>query len=210
MTGSLSGTDAMLDGDGLLLSVDVSSSKADVVNGGSGNDKIYGQSGSDILFGGTGDDYIDGGSHNDALRGGLGNDILIGGLGNDVMRGDGGLDTFVWNQWDTVSGAVATDYIMDFNKGSGTINRLEGDKLDLSDLLDSHNQNDLTSLLSVIQGGDGVHLFIREDNSATSSTQEIVLMNHTFDSLTGGSNTTTEQVLDYMLRNILVIDKPHG
>nr|WP_323969654.1 VCBS domain-containing protein [Aeromonas veronii] len=210
MTGSLSGTDAMLDGDGLLLSVDVSSSKADVVNGGSGNDKIYGQSGSDILFGGTGYDYIDGGSHNDALRGGLGNDILIGGLGNDVMRGDGGSDTFVWNQWDTVSGAVATDYIMDFNKGSGTINRLEGDKLDLSDLLDSHNQNDLTSLLSVIQGGDGVHLFIREDNSATSSTQEIVLMNHTFDSLTGGSNTTTEQVLDYMLRNILVIDKPHG
>uniref|UniRef100_UPI0025B6C2B8 choice-of-anchor K domain-containing protein n=1 Tax=Aeromonas caviae TaxID=648 RepID=UPI0025B6C2B8 len=210
MTGSLSGTDAMLDGDGLLLSVDVSSRQADVVNGGSGNDKIYGQSGSDILFGGTGDDYIDGGSHNDALRGGLGNDILIGGLGNDVMRGDGGLDTFVWNQWDTVSGAVATDYIMDFNKGSGTINRLEGDKLDLSDLLDSHNQNDLTSLLSVIQGGDGVHLFIREDNSATSSTQEIVLMNHTFDSLTGGSNTTTEQVLDYMLRNILVIDKPHG
>ncbi|KZW97666.1 hypothetical protein WM54_00005, partial [Aeromonas veronii] len=210
MTGSLSGTDAMLDGDGLLLSVDVSSSKADVVNGGSGNDKIYGQSGSDILFGGTGYDYIDGGSHNDALRGGLGNDILIGGLGNDIMRGDGGSDTFVWNQWDTVSGAVATDYIMDFNKGSGTINRLEGDKLDLSDLLDSHNQNDLTSLLSVIQGGDGVHLFIREDNSVTSSTQEIVLMNHTFDSLTGGSNTTTEQVLDYMLRNILVIDKPHG
>ncbi|MFU1547578.1 VCBS domain-containing protein, partial [Aeromonas veronii] len=210
MTGSLSGANAMLDGDGLLLSVDVSSSKADVVNGGSGNDKIYGQSGSDILFGHTGDDYIDGGSHNDALRGGLGNDILIGGLGNDVMRGDGGSDTFVWNQWDTVSGAVATDYIMDFNKGSGTINRLEGDKLDLSDLLDSHNQNDLTSLLSVIQGGDGVHLFIREDNSVTSSTQEIVLMNHTFDSLTGGSNTTTEQVLDYMLRNILVIDKPHG
>ncbi|MFM5285126.1 type I secretion C-terminal target domain-containing protein [Aeromonas veronii] len=210
MTGSLSGANAMLDGDGLLLSVDVSSSKADVINGGSGNDKIYGQSGSDILFGHTGDDYIDGGSHNDALRGGLGNDILIGGLGNDVMRGDGGSDTFVWNQWDTVSGAVATDYIMDFNKGSGTINRLEGDKLDLSDLLDSHNQNDLTSLLSVIQGGDGVHLFIREDNSVTSSTQEIVLMNHTFDSLTGGSNTTTEQVLDYMLRNILVIDKPHG
>ncbi|QDO74634.1 Ig-like domain-containing protein [Aeromonas caviae] len=210
MTGSLSGADAMLDGDGLLLSVDVSSSKADVVNGGSGNDKIYGQSGSDILFGGTGDDYIDGGSHNDGLRGGLGNDILIGGLGNDVMRGDGGSDTFVWNQGDTVSGSLTKDYIMDFNKGSGTINRLEGDKLDLSDLLDSHNQNDLTSLLSVIQGGDGVHLFIREDNSATSSTQEIVLMNHTFDSLTGGSNTTTEQVLDYMLRNILVIDKPHG
>ncbi|WP_110304314.1 choice-of-anchor K domain-containing protein [Aeromonas veronii] len=210
MTGSLSGTDAMLDGDGLLLSVDVSSSKADVVNGGSGNDKIYGQSGSDILFGGTGDDYIDGGSHNDALRGGLGNDILIGGLGNDVMRGDGGSDTFVWNQGDTVSGSLTKDYIMDFNKGSGTINRLEGDKLDLSDLLDhdgSHSTTDLKSLLSVFQDNEGVHLQVKESSTAPV-TQEIVLMNHTFDSLTGGSGTTANQVIDYMLtNNMLDIDK---
>ncbi|MFM5683030.1 choice-of-anchor K domain-containing protein, partial [Aeromonas veronii] len=210
MTGSLSGTDAMLDGDGLLLSVDVSSSKADVVNGGSGNDKIYGQSGSDILFGGTGDDYIDGGSHNDALRGGLGNDILIGGLGNDVMRGDGGSDTFVWNQGDTVSSSLTKDYIMDFNKGSGTINRLEGDKLDLSDLLDhdgSHSTNDLKSLLSVFQDNEGVHLQVKESSTAPV-TQEIVLMNHTFDSLTGGSGTTANQVIDYMLtNNMLDIDK---
>ncbi|WP_429058806.1 choice-of-anchor K domain-containing protein [Aeromonas jandaei] len=211
MTGSLSGTDAMLDGDGLLLSVDVSSRQADVVNGGSGNDKIYGQSGSDILFGGTGDDYIDGGSHNDALRGGLGNDILIGGLGNDVMRGDGGSDTFVWNKGDTVSGSLTKDYIMDFNKGSGSVNLSEGDKLDLRDLLDhdgSHNQNDLKSLLSVFQDNEGVHLQVKESSTA-SVTQEIVLMNHTFDSLTGGSATTSNQVIDYMLNNhMLDIDKP--
>ncbi|MFQ2532611.1 choice-of-anchor K domain-containing protein [Aeromonas caviae] len=203
MTGSLSGADAMLDGDGLLLSVDVSSSKADVVNGGSGNDKIYGQSGSDILFGGTGDDYIDGGSHNDGLRGGLGNDILIGGLGNDVMRGDGGSDTFVWNQGDTVSGSLTKDYIMDLNKGSGTINRLEEDKLDLSDLLDhdgSHSTTDLKSLLSVFQDNEGVHLQVKE-SSAAPVTQEIVLMNHTFDTLTGGSGTTANQVIDFMLQN---------
>uniref|UniRef100_UPI0012DFABA7 choice-of-anchor K domain-containing protein n=1 Tax=Aeromonas jandaei TaxID=650 RepID=UPI0012DFABA7 len=211
MTGSLSGSDAMLDGDGLLLSVDVSSRQADVVNGGSGNDKIYGQSGSDILFGGTGDDYIDGGSHNDALRGGLGNDILIGGLGNDVMRGDGGADTFVWNKGDTVSGSLTKDYIMDFNKGSGSVNLSEGDKLDLRDLLDhdgSHNQNDLKSLLSVFQDNEGVHLQVKESSTA-SVTQEIVLMNHTFDSLTGGSATTANQVIDYMLNNhMLDIDKP--
>ncbi|WP_421262438.1 immunoglobulin-like domain-containing protein [Aeromonas jandaei] len=211
MTGSLSGTDAMLDGDGLLLSVDVSSRQADVVNGGSGNDKIYGQSGSDILFGGTGDDYIDGGSHNDALRGGLGNDILIGGLGNDVMRGDGGSDTFVWNKGDTVSGSLTKDYIMDFNKGSGSVNLSEGDKLDLRDLLDhdgSHNQNDLKSLLSVFQDNEGVHLQVKESSTASVS-QEIVLMNHTFDSLTGGAATTANQVIDYMLNNhMLDIDKP--
>ncbi|MCX7127847.1 choice-of-anchor K domain-containing protein, partial [Aeromonas sp.] len=210
MTGSLSGTDAMLNGDGLLLSVDVSSRQADVVNSGSGNDKIYGQSGSDILFGHTGNDYIDGGSHNDALRGGLGNDILIGGLGNDVLRGDDGADTFVWNKGDTVSGSLTKDYIMDFNKGSGTTNRLEGDKLDLSDLLDhdgSRNQNDLKSLLSVFQDNEGVHLQVKESSTAPV-TQEIVLMNHTFDSLTGSSGITANQVIDYMLNNnMLDIDK---
>ncbi|WP_429023846.1 type I secretion C-terminal target domain-containing protein, partial [Aeromonas allosaccharophila] len=210
MTGSLSGADKMLDGDGLLLSVDVSSRKADVVNGGSGNDQIYGQSGSDILFGGTDNDYIDGGSHNDALRGGLGNDILIGGLGNDVLRGDEGADTFVWNKGDTVSGSLTKDYIMDFNKGSGTTKLSEGDKLDLSDLLDhdgSHSTTDLKSLLSVFQNNEGVHLQIKESSTAPV-TQEIVLMNHTFNSLTGGSGTTANQVIDYMLtHNMLDIDK---
>ncbi|MGL4716506.1 MAG: calcium-binding protein, partial [Aeromonas sp.] len=210
MTGGLFGNNAILDDDGLLLSVDVSSRQADVVNSGSGNDKIYGQSGSDILFGHTGDDYIDGGSHNDALRGGLGNDILIGGLGHDVLRGDGGADTFVWNKGDTVSGALTKDYIMDFNKGSGSINRLEGDKLDLSDLLDhdgSHSTTDLKSLLSVFQDNEGVHLQVKESSTA-SVTQEIVLMNHTFDTLTGGSGVTANQVIDFMLtNNMLDIDK---
>lgn len=99
---------------------------------------------------------------------------------------------------------------MDFNKGSGTINRLEGDKLDLSDLLDhdgSHNQNDLKSLLSVFQDNEGVHLQVKESSTAPVI-QEIVLMNHTFDSLTGGSGTTANQVIDYMLtNNMLDIDK---
>ncbi|WP_349237392.1 choice-of-anchor K domain-containing protein [Aeromonas sp. SrichE-2G] len=203
MTGSLSGSDAILDADGLLLSVDVSSRWADVVNSGSGNDKIYGQSGSDILFGHTGDDYIDGGSHNDALRGGLGNDILIGGLGNDVMRGDGGADTFTWLKGDTETGKVAKDYIVDFSKS-------EGDKLDLSDLLDSDGsktESSLKSLLSVFQDNEGVHLQVKE-SSAAPVTQEIVLMNHTFDTLTGGSGTTANQVIDFMLQNnMLDIDK---
>nr|MBF4448094.1 calcium-binding protein [Vibrio anguillarum] len=101
MTGNLSGTDSMLDNDGLLLSNDVSSRNADVVNSGSGNDRIFGQSGSDILFGHTGDDYIDGGSHNDGLRGGKGNDTLIGGLGSDILTGDSGADIFKWVEMET-------------------------------------------------------------------------------------------------------------
>ncbi|MGY3962699.1 type I secretion C-terminal target domain-containing protein [Aeromonas veronii] len=191
----------------------------DIAHGGGGDDRIYGQNGSDVIFGGSGNDHLYGGDGKDALRGGsgsdvldggAGNDYLIGGLGNDILIGGEGADTFVWNKGDTVSGSLTKDYIMDFNKGSGSINRLEGDKLDLSDLLDhdgSHSTTDLKSLLSVFQDNEGVHLQVKESSTAPV-TQEIVLMNHTFDSLTGGSGTTANQVIDFMLtHNMLDIDK---
>ncbi|WP_254917497.1 VCBS domain-containing protein, partial [Vibrio sp. V05_P4A8T149] len=151
MTGNLSGTDSMLDNDGLLLSNDVSSRNADVVNGGSGNDRIFGQSGSDILFGHTGDDYIDGGSHNDGLRGGEGNDILIGGLGNDILTGDSGADIFKWVEMET-----ATDRVTDFH-------RSEGDSLDFSDLFEDMTKDEITALLDGLGGVD--HQGVADDVS---------------------------------------------
>uniref|UniRef100_UPI00283A9C63 type I secretion C-terminal target domain-containing protein n=1 Tax=Aeromonas hydrophila TaxID=644 RepID=UPI00283A9C63 len=175
----------------------------DILFGGAGNDTLYGESGNDTLYGGSGNDTLYGGSGDDTLSGGLGNDILVGGLGNDILKGDGGADTFTWLQGDTAAGSVAKDYVVDFSKA-------EGDKLDLSDLLDhdgSRNQNDLKSLLSVFQDSEGVHLQVKE-SSAAPVTQEIVLMNHTFDSLTGSSSATSSQVIDYMLNNnMLDIDK---
>ncbi|WP_289781267.1 retention module-containing protein [Aeromonas dhakensis] len=175
----------------------------DILFGGAGNDTLYGESGNDTLYGGSGNDTLFGGSGDDTLSGGLGNDILVGGLGNDILKGDGGADTFTWLQGDTAAGSVAKDYVVDFSKA-------EGDKLDLSDLLDhdgSRNQNDLKSLLSVFQDSEGVHLQVKE-SSAAPVTQEIVLMNHTFDSLTGSAAATSSQVIDYMLNNnMLDIDK---
>ncbi|WP_326489992.1 type I secretion C-terminal target domain-containing protein [Aeromonas allosaccharophila] len=175
----------------------------DILFGGAGNDTLYGESGNDTLYGGSGNDTLFGGSGDDTLSGGLGNDILVGGLGNDILKGDSGADTFTWLQGDTATGSVAKDYVVDFSKA-------EGDKLDLSDLLDhdgSHSTTDLKSLLSVFQDNEGVHLQVKE-STAAPVTQEIVLMNHTFDSLTGGSGTTANQVIDYMLtNNMLDIDK---
>ncbi|WP_429106152.1 VCBS domain-containing protein, partial [Aeromonas allosaccharophila] len=175
----------------------------DILFGGAGNDTLYGESGNDTLYGGSGNDTLFGGSGDDTLSGGLGNDILVGGLGNDILKGDSGADTFTWLQGDTATGSVAKDYVVDFSKA-------EGDKLDLSDLLDhdgSHSTTDLKSLLSVFQDNEGVHLQVKESTTAPV-TQEIVLMNHTFDSLTGGSGTTANQVIDYMLtNNMLDIDK---
>ncbi|MGE6223688.1 type I secretion C-terminal target domain-containing protein [Aeromonas media] len=175
----------------------------DKLYGGLGDDILFGQGGNDELSGDAGNDTLYGGTGNDILSGGLGNDILIGGIGNDVLRGDAGSDTFTWLKGDTVAGSVAKDYVVDFSKS-------EGDKLDLSDLLDSDgskNQSSLKSLLSVFQDSEGVHLQVKE-SSAAPVTQEIVLVNHTFDTLTGGSGSTANQVIDYMLNNnLLDIDK---
>ncbi|MEC4739514.1 Ig-like domain-containing protein [Shewanella sp. E94] len=130
MTGTLTGSDSIIDSDGLLLSADVTSESADVINAGSGNDMVYGQTGSDIIYGHTGNDTLDGGKHNDAIRGGAGDDTIIGGQGDDVLRGDSGSDTFVWNKDET-----GTDHIVDFD--------LANDKLDLSDLLQSETADNL-------------------------------------------------------------------
>ncbi|QYJ86453.1 tandem-95 repeat protein [Shewanella mesophila] len=154
MTGSLKGHDSIVDNDGILLANDVASQKADVVNGGSGNDHIYGQSGSDILYGHTGNDHIEGGDHNDGLRGGAGNDILVGGLGDDVLRGDNGSDIFVWQQGDT-----GTDHITDFN--------VNQDKLDLSDLLQGEDTGNLANYLhfTVENGSTTIEVDANDDGN---------------------------------------------
>ncbi|MFM4831007.1 type I secretion C-terminal target domain-containing protein [Aeromonas rivipollensis] len=175
----------------------------DILFGGSGNDTLYGESGNDTLYGGSGNDTLYGESGNDTLYGGSGNDTLFGGIGDDILKGDEGSDTFIWLKGDTEAGKVTKDYIADFSKS-------EGDKLDLSDLLDSDgSKSSLKSLLSVFQDSEGVHLQVKE-SSAAPVTQEIVLMKHTFDSLTGGSGTTANQVIDYLLNptnHMLDIDK---
>ncbi|WP_293935366.1 VCBS domain-containing protein, partial [Iodobacter sp.] len=150
--------------------VGVSNPKADVVNGGSGNDAIFGQTGVDLLYGHTGNDYLDGGSDNDALRGGLGDDVLRGGSGNDVLKGDAGDDVFLWMPGDqaitrgaTAAGTgnefgvaaninlvkTATDVVMDFNQNVTTGNN---DKLDMRDLLigETHGSNDIGNLLNYL------------------------------------------------------------
>ncbi|MGL5293202.1 MAG: type I secretion C-terminal target domain-containing protein, partial [Aeromonas sp.] len=78
-----------------------------------------------------------------------------------------------------------------------------GDKLDLSALLDNNgtqSHDDMKGLLSVFEKDDGVHLEVK-DADTHSVTQEIVLADHSFDSLTGGMGSTATQVVDYMLNN---------
>ncbi|MGZ9708502.1 Ig-like domain-containing protein [Pseudomonas sp. GNP013] len=103
-----------------------------------GNDTLIGNAGNDILFGQGG---------NDSLSGGAGNDILVGGKGDDVLSGGAGADTFVWLKGDTnTSGGF--DRITDFKHG-------EGDKLDLSDLLQGNNDNNLSNYLKLTTDASG-------------------------------------------------------
>ncbi|WP_248918184.1 immunoglobulin-like domain-containing protein [Pseudomonas entomophila] len=119
---------------------------ADTLLGGNGNDIIFGQGGNDyidggkgndILLGGTGNDTLLGGEGNDLLFGGAGNDLLIGGKGDDIMTGGTGADTFVWK-----AGDLGNDVIKDFKAS-------EGDRLDLSDLLQGERASTIDNFLKL-------------------------------------------------------------
>ncbi|MEB5934526.1 type I secretion C-terminal target domain-containing protein [Pseudomonas mosselii] len=119
---------------------------ADTLLGGNGNDIIFGQGGNDyidggkgndILLGGTGNDTLLGGEGNDILFGGAGNDILIGGKGDDIMTGGSGADIFVWK-----AGDLGKDVIKDFKAS-------EGDRLDLSDLLQGEKASTIDNFLKI-------------------------------------------------------------
>ncbi|NIE76732.1 type I secretion C-terminal target domain-containing protein, partial [Pantoea sp. Ap-967] len=85
----------------------------------SGNDTLLGTDGDDIIFGGAG------------------NDTLIGGKGNDTLTGGSGADLFIWK-----AGHTGNDTITDFKAS-------EGDRLDLSDLLQGEKGSNITDYLKI-------------------------------------------------------------
>jgi surface adhesion protein len=112
----------------------------DYLRGGAGDDVLSGGGGNDYIVGGDGNDVLSGGDGNDYIVGGAGDDVLSGGKGNDILTGGLGADTFVWTLADIGTGdttatdasnpsKIAVDVVTDFN-------RLEGDVLDLSNVLD--------------------------------------------------------------------------
>ncbi len=113
------------------------SSAADLLRGGDGNDTLYGLAGNDRLEGGAGNDSLYGGAGNDVLLGGDGNDILFGGSGNNILTGGTGADTFTWQ-----AGDVGNSTITDFNA-------VEGDRINLNDLLPDVTDANILSYLKV-------------------------------------------------------------
>ncbi|TFF34076.1 type I secretion C-terminal target domain-containing protein [Pseudomonas sp. RIT623] len=113
----------------------------DISRSNDGADTLLGGNGNDIIFGQGGNDILDGGKGNDVLLGGAGNDILIGGKGDDILIGGSGADTFVWK-----AGDLGKDVIKDFNVK-------EGDRLDLSDLLQGEKASTIDNFLKITTVG---------------------------------------------------------
>lgn len=133
---------------------------------------MYGSSLADNFKGNGGDDMIHGYGGNDRLYGGSGNDTLYGGTGSD---------TFVFMASDTANSAI--DDIMDFNIA-------EGDKLDISALLQGYDPlthaitdfvqittNGYNSILKVdVNGGGNSFVQIATLHGITGLTDEAALV----------------------------------
>jgi len=102
-----------------------------------------------------GDDLIDGGAGNDIIYGQEGNDTISGGLGNDTLSGGSGADTFVFSE----SGTENLDHIIDFSDG-------QGDKIDLSALLQGVTAETVDEYVKVVQEGTDVKISIDTDGAA--------------------------------------------
>jgi hypothetical protein len=97
---------------------------------------------SNTLVGSSGFDILNGGEGSDTLQGQGGNDILVGGLGDDILTGGEGSDLFKWIDMDN-----SVDFVTDYNIE-------QGDRLDLTDLLEDQTPLELDNLLSDLASGD--------------------------------------------------------
>lgn len=100
----------------------------------------------------SGNEFVQGTSSNDDLTGGSSDDILVGGEGDDILFGGAGADTFAWNFGDEgTEDQPAEDTVRDFNASGND----EGDRLDLSDLLQERGDNDLDDYLQASENEEG-------------------------------------------------------
>ncbi|EIV8467298.1 choice-of-anchor K domain-containing protein, partial [Vibrio vulnificus] len=181
--------DVITDHDGVLLQSVQSEVQpiTDTVNLGSGNDTVYGGGGNLAAYGGAGNDTLIGGDGNDALRGGADNDYLSGGRGHDVLRGDSGNDILIGGLGDDIlTGGDGADIfkfvdqtgVRDGERDTITDFTAGEDKIDLSDLLHTDQNDSIDSLLASNEIGltlNGGHLELTISDS--SSHQTVVIEN---------------------------------
>ncbi|EPJ53601.1 MAG: hypothetical protein OFPI_10420 [Osedax symbiont Rs2] len=126
-------------------------------------------------------------------------DLIVGGLGEDFMTGNGGADTFAFNVDNMSTAIVETDTIMDFKT-------LEGDKLDLSDLLTGETKTNLDNYLNFesLNGDTLVHINTDGDFANGGQADQTILLKGV-DLASGGASD--QAIIDDLLSgNNLIID----
>lgn len=169
----------------------------DVLKGFGGRDQLYGDAGDDRLFGGDDDDILYGGSGKDTLKGGEGNDSIGGGEGNDTLRGEGGHDWLIGNDGkDKMFGGTGADTFgfdaTSFNDVDQIkdLNLAEGDRIDLSNILDGFYDSLNDAIADFVQITDnGTHSFIKVDQNGGADNFQTV---GRIDNVTGLDATTLE------------------
>jgi VCBS repeat-containing protein len=118
---------------------------------------VLGDLGNDVLVALDGGNTLNGEGGSDLLLGGDGADRLIGGLGNDMLAGGKGADTYKWGASAGIEapGAANADTIVDYNY-------MDGDKLDLSALIDAN-----------FEAGDNINNFISVQGSGNNITVSV-------------------------------------
>jgi Ca2+-binding RTX toxin-like protein len=145
---------------------------ADLIHGGTGNDKLLGGGGSDTIYGDDGNDSIEGGTGADTLYGGADNDTILGGSDPDKLYGDAGNDVLEGGQGnDKVYGGAGVDsliagYGSDILDGEGDsdqylINARGGNTTELTTVYDSGGVPTDTDLLTVLGTGQADVFLLR-------------------------------------------------
>lgn len=84
----------------------------DTLDGGAGYDVLFGGEGDDVVIGGTDGDYVSGGKGDDVIAGNDGDDVVSGNSGDDIIAGGNGNDyLFGTTGNDTIDGGAGDDYL---------------------------------------------------------------------------------------------------
>lgn len=174
----MGGTDKLIGGGGDDIYY-VDNTRDTVSEGtGAGNDTVYSTAdftlgaNAETLFltgsalkatGNTLDNIITGNNNSNSLSGMTGNDTLDGGAGADTLTGGTGADIFVLAASDG-----ASDTVTDFN-------RIQGDKLDIKDLLTGFVPSDITQFVRIDTVGTNSVLFVDADGGADGFVQVATL-----------------------------------
>ncbi|MGB3401321.1 MAG: Calx-beta domain-containing protein [Microcoleaceae cyanobacterium] len=163
------GNDTLI-GDNIEL--ESTSTQADRLVGGLGEDIIIGNYDNDTLEGNEGNDTLHGGQNDDQVHGGEGNDLIFGDLGDDYLCGNTGDDTLFGDQ--LIPESTEADF------GADTLCGGVG-----NDLLFGNMNNDL---LCGNEGNDTLYGGLGNDTLVSNSGENIFFGDAGNDLISGGEN----------------------